>query len=197
VAYSVSTDLVKLEVLARGPVLAVLPITNDVLEHVGACLAGKPVHPLNPIDTTDHGNLGVAILGWDADAWIIALPWGRFPMWDGTIHVSQNACVNVCALSRQEDVSVDANSGARVTVFPPLWEPLTTKPLPEIASASNVSGKYKNLKKKNTPKPVSTVIHQWRPRLTEEHLSLTVQCAVTMVIIVVGVILLIMLRRKC
>ena len=174
VAYSVTPAAFKTELVANGPFVATVPVTNDLLHDLGVLL-GTSTPRLPP---THHGNIIVAVLGWEAEKWIVALPWGRFPMWNGTLMVDHG--LNACALARQEKVR-QVKPGLCVTVLPPDWTPLTTKPLPD-ATVGIARGKHQTLRK--------------RPSFPDEHLGLTVQCVVTMVIIVVGVILLIMLRRK-
>ena len=210
VAYSVNPEDVRDEIVARGPVVAALHITDALLACVSSCLREEEVEALEPVtpSTTNHGTVIVAVLGWEADddVWVVALPWGKFPTWDGTVRVNRTSVMNVCGLARQEDVcptKKDSGSSMKVSVLPPTWDPPTTQPLPPVANVGSVTGKQKAIKKTKPSTSTSSTSPapaparpNWRAWMTNDHINLTVQCSVTVVVIIVGILTLFLMRRR-
>ena len=221
VSYTVKIKDVASEILTRGALLASVRITDQLLDAVSSRLQPEDspdprVDGLQP-DSTDgdsnHGSVVVAVLGWEDGDWIVALPWGKFgsPAWDGTLTVAHAAITNVCGLAKQEEVSRSHDTGSiTVGVLPPTWDPPTTQPLPAVAHIGSVTGKHKAIRRKklqpapkpppsssdaratSTPTNLLTTVSTW---MTEEHMNITVQCSVTLVIIIVGILTLLLMRR--
>ena len=217
VAYTVEGKDVAREIAARGPLLASVRITGSLLNAVSARLLQEEANApqfATPDDTADHGTIIVALLGWDEESnWIVGLPWGKFvsPAWDGTLPLPASTVTNVCGIAKQEHVSPSAppTSNIQVSVLPPSWDPPTTQPLPEVAHVGSVSGKQKPLRPKKKVRPAAAAaaaaaaapasaasfVHTLSSWMTEEHMNVTVQCSVTLVVIIVGILTLLLMRR--
>ena len=215
VAYSVNPDDVCTEIMMRGPVVATVHVTDELLGRVSAHLqGGGHPQPLPPLPSTqvspDFGTVIVALLGWEEEHWVAALPWGKFPMlgWDGSVHLLRGTELNVCALAKQEEVRPANTLGdlMKVTVLPPNWSPPTTQPLPAVDHIGTATGKVKALKANPTiPKKKQqqqsnkkkvcglTALHAW---MTDDNMDFVIQCSVTVVIIIVGILTLVLMRKQ-
>jgi hypothetical protein len=215
VAYTLQPSDIAREIKTRGPLLAALRINDPLLHAVSSRLQGITPQ-VEDDDSSNHGTTIVAVLGWDKhESYTIALPWGKFasPSWDGTLVVDSSKLTNVCGIAKQEDVSPTQNNDTshfiKVNVLPPSWDPLTMHPLPKVDHVGSVTGKQrfirntKKLKTQPPPPPIHpsnhskpSVLQKLRSWMTEEHMNMTVQCSVTIVIIIVGILTLLLMRRR-
>lgn len=206
-AYSVKPDDVHIEIMARGPVVACVHVNDALLELVSQQMHGTPPVPSTPYGN-NHGTVIVAILGWEEHNWVVALPWGKYPEmgWDGTVLLPRGTELNVCAMAKQEDVSPHRNGiedAVQVVVLPPNWNPPTTQPLPAVAHVGTATGKEKRLKQLHRShqangggiKKKVRVMQTLNAWMTDDNMNVTIQCAVTVVIIIVGILTLILMRR--
>lgn len=190
-AYLVHRNDVKRELLERGPLLAAVAVSPALLNTVSQCLVGGN-GSAPPADEESSGYVMVAIVGWRKEKLVVALPWGKVSIWDGLVSIPADMCLNVCGLTQKSNVRDDADAGdaMMVSLIPPEWNSTTVQPLPTISQIGISGGKHQRLKKKYSRPDLHACV-------TDEHISITVQCVVTVVVIVVGIILLCMIRRGC
>lgn len=220
VAYNVKPCDIRAEIRTRGPVIAAVHVNSSLLARVNTSLLESYERKINPNPTPtpnpdpnlnvdeeepDLGTIIVAVLGWDGPNWVVALPWGKFPSlgWDGTVHMPDVTLMNTCALARADAVNDTKMSELlyiEVGLLPPNWDAPTTQPLPPVENVGSVSGKYKSLRRrqrdkgKSKSKDVIQIVTKWMSN--EDNMNLTMQCSVTMVVIIIGILTLFMMRSK-
>jgi len=198
VAYSVGDADIRAEIMERGPVVAAVRVNTALLTRVNTTLKKLASDNAQFDNDPGEGTVIVAIIGWNVKDWIVALPWGKFPTfgWDGTVSLPQagDVVINVCALTPNVSMHHYADC-IEVGVLPPTWDAPTTQPLPQVEKVGSVSGKHKALRPQHPPKPnVIKIVDTWIRK--ENNMNLTVQCSVTVVVIIVGILTLLLMRHR-
>ena len=187
VGYTLTLDQIRTELVSRGPVVAAMPVHQGLLTHISSCMNGCESVYTPDTASPELGMVSIAILGWKADSWMVALPWGKFSKttsahtWDGCVYIPHTMVMNACAMCKATDTGV----GMEVILMPESWNPPTTRPLPQNCDLSRSSGKMKHLKNRTV-----------RPRLTDENVSLVVTCVVTTTNIVLAILTLNMMKTR-
>jgi hypothetical protein len=193
VGYTIDVGQIRTELASRGPVIAAIPVRQSLLTHVSSIIGGEST-VYTPGDDAEMGMVAVAILGWRDDAWLVALPWGKFskPEWDGCVYVPATMPVNACGMCKPSGVQATETSFV-VNVMPDAWTPPTTRPLP-TTMGSRTSGKVKHLKSKTKREhhPLRTLCD----KLTDENITTGLKCVVTTTMIILAIMVVVILKTR-
>lgn len=189
VGYTLEPAQIQTELVTRGPVVAAMPVCQSLLTHISGLMNGETsvYTPGEP----ELGMVSVAVLGWEDEHWVVALPWGKFSKstsahaWDGCVRIPRRVVVNACAMCKPGEVQAEGTFA--VKLMPDAWNPPTTRPLPPNTESSRTSGKVKHLKTK--PKEVFR-------KFNDENVTLVLKCVVTSAIIVLAVLTLVMMNTR-
>jgi len=186
-AYRVAPDSIDVEISERGPVVATIPVTTALLNHVSGLMKGESSKfvPSGKV----HGHVAVIIVGWEHTDWVVGLPWGNFPKstwgetaWDGYLRIPRGYEIDACAFAKRSDIVTTPSDGYSFLVK--LISP-TASPEPPVPVVK-------------APPPPSNVSHQKRIRnwFTDDHVMMLTEGVVTVTIIIICIITLIMLTKK-
>jgi hypothetical protein len=193
IGYTLESSQIKNELVSRGPIVGAVSVRQSLLTHISSLMNGE-ASVYDPNGGVELGLVSVAVLGWEDDRWVVALPWGKFTKttsehsWDGCVRIPMDMLVNACAMCKPSSVLVDGTFS--VNIMPASWTPPTTKPLPSKPDTSRTSGKLKHLK--TTPKPPRIGCHKFN----DENVTLVLKCVVTSTIIVLAVLTLVMMNTR-
>jgi len=170
VAYTFDAGGLCEELRARGPVMAALYVTDELMTHISGLISGDVsastvyVPALGDSPPRNSGLVTVVVLSPLSDddtttttttTVVVSLPWGTFRAeaacaWDGSILVSSSCLKNLCSLASRANVSPSRSPShsVEVRVIDPGWNPVTTRPLPSANVVTpRVVGKTRELKR--------------------------------------------------
>lgn len=187
-AYRVNSDLVDVEISERGPVVASIPVSSALLDHVSALMKGGTSSPAFVPSGEVQGHVAGVITGWEHTNWVVALPWGTFPKpawgegaWDGYVRIPKGYEVDPCALAKRSDIMATPSDGYSFSV--------------RLLSVGGETASAPRARSTRRPGPPN-IKQNFRNWFTDEHVMRLTEGVVTLTILVVAVLTLVMLTKK-